>query len=321
MSEASANVYDGIPISLDKRTVPVSPSCILSGVLSVRDDEPSLVNPMVEEIQSTSEAVLLPLGKACSPDSSSGTSSGASFTKIENSTFVNPVIEGIHPDVSLTSGKACIPDSPSCTSLGVSFTKVESSTLVNPAIEEIQSAPEDVILPSGKSSTLDSPSDISPGTPFPAAPASEAVSMFPSKPSIEFQRPSNQSSKTPIPAVPLSKLSDFLPTGEKWDKRWEGESEANHKQRTSKQRSDWIRYYTSTMKKGTTKAKQSLRFYQDLVKSGRPPQPFQKPQPVETQGPSQLAIFERLTGDDWTLRWEGESMTFWQERHLMGKER
>jgi hypothetical protein len=217
---------------------------------------------------------------------------------------------------------------------GVLQTEVEVEVSPSPTlkIDKIQAPPEVASLPLNANS-LDPPADTLPEVshsefevlvpPTPMAqisqPVSEEIPPPAMKPSVEFRKPAATLAKTTVPAIPLSKLSDFLPSGEKWDKRWEGETEADHKQRTSKQRSEWISWYTSTMKKGTTKAKKALQFYQDLAKSGQPPQLYQKPHPVEIQGSSQLAIFEQLTGTDWTLRWEGEPEALWRERYLMGK--
>jgi hypothetical protein len=276
--------------------------------LSARDDDSPFAKPVIEEIQSAPEDVLLPSGK----DSPSCTSTGELLAEDGDSPLANPeVIQSVSEGVLIPSDTTCTLDSPPYISLGES--PAEDGDPPN-AYRVIEEAPE-----ATTSSDAISPSGGQVGDPIQDFPIVLQAESSAGKPSIEFQRPGKASPKPPIPAIPLSKLSDFFPTGERWDKRWEGESEADHKQRTSKQRSDWISWYTSTMKKGTTKAKKTLQFYQDLVKSGQQPQPFQKPQPVVTQGPSQLAIFERLSGDDWTLRWEGESEALWRDRYIMGK--
>jgi hypothetical protein len=122
------------------------------------------------------------------------------------------------------------------------------------------------------------------------------------------------------PTIPLSRLSDFFPTGDRWDGRWEGESEANHKERTAKSRSDWITRYTNAMKKGTAKQKMTFQFYQTLVKSGQSPQPYRKPPPPAEKIILDVGILSHFPGseDQWTWRWKGENDNQWEERLRMG---
>jgi hypothetical protein len=146
---------------LGQTTPPHSPTCSLMKNSSTDGEVSSSVAQVIEEIQSASEDVSLPSGKASNHDSPSRSLPGVSFSEVESSTSINPVIEEIQSaseDVSWPSGKASNHDSLSRSLLGVSFSEVESSTFVSPVIEEIQSAPEEASLPSGKASNFDSPS-------------------------------------------------------------------------------------------------------------------------------------------------------------------
>jgi hypothetical protein len=114
----------------------------------------------------------------------------------------------------------------------------------------------------------------------------------------------------------LKKMEDTIPDGIRWDRRWQGESEEESRDRTRRSRMEWMNKVKQVLMKGTTKEKKKYQYYEELIETGQQPRVLQQKAPV-VKATMSVATLTEFPGN-WRLHWEGELVSLWEERKSLG---